>query len=383
MEFLARLSNKQRFQLLYVVLIFLALPFTMRAVQQRSEFQSSASTACTINGMSGVFYYGAGEPTSFLYIGGLVEVLSPGGDLVGCFTVTSTGYYGMMPVYSRIWDSSIGGYKDVLNPNDPLTFMVDGVLVGTNPSVVAYPNNNADQVVNLTQLAQPTPTVTPIPPTATPTPIPDPSVCDQRPAVSFSNYYGESFPSTLLPVGAVVNAYNPRGERAGCIEVTREGLFPFLRVWGEYLTDGIPGMREGEPITFKVVTDSVQTLPSNVTWHGDGASHFVQFLSVLDASDNLPRVLGRILGSGRLERAYKTQVIGVDDDLNDSLGMKLSGLPEGLQQGECLVSREDRAQIKCEVKGTPIAMGTFSVSVLLMDDRGGVSQRALNLTIRK
>jgi len=69
------------------------------------------------------------------------------------------------------------------------------------------------------------------------------------------------------PVGTVIQAINPRGDTVGCQTVTTAGIFPFLRIYGEdaSATPPIPGMRDGEFVTFRVAGALAKVTPS-VYW---------------------------------------------------------------------------------------------------------------------
>ena len=114
-------------------------------------------------------------------------------------------------------------------------------------------------------------------PTATATHTPA-STCDVAGTPFFTEYYGTvMLNGEPAPIGTVVEAYNPREERAGCVRVTIPGYYPYLRVYREDLDANPPitGMRLGEDVTFKVNGQLVQTDPSSVIWADDLAQHQV------------------------------------------------------------------------------------------------------------
>jgi hypothetical protein len=83
--------------------------------------------------------------------------------------------------------------------------------------------------------------------------------------------------------GTVVEARNPRGDTVGCFEITTEGNFGAMYVFGEdnSVTPPIPGMRNGETILFFVDWISAAASPA-LTWSNDQDLHQVS----LSASGN-------------------------------------------------------------------------------------------------
>ncbi|MBP7962824.1 MAG: hypothetical protein KBG20_18450 [Caldilineaceae bacterium] len=73
------------------------------------------------------------------------------------------------------------------------------------------------------------------------------------------------------PVGTVIQAINPRGDTVGCVTVVTAGAFPFVRVYGEDAgaSPPIPGMRDGERITFRVTGALAKSTPS-IYWQEGG-----------------------------------------------------------------------------------------------------------------
>lgn len=79
--------------------------------------------------------------------------------------------------------------------------------------------------------------------------------CVVQPTPYFSETYGSVLISgAAAPVGSVVQALNPRGDTVGCFTVTDEGLYGFLRIYGEDTSavPPIPGMRKGEIVSYSV-----------------------------------------------------------------------------------------------------------------------------------
>lgn len=94
-------------------------------------------------------------------------------------------------------------------------------------------------------------------------------------------YFSETYGSVLIsganaPVGSVVQALNPRGETVGCFAVTDEGLYGFMRIYGEdsSAVPAIPGMRNGEIVSYSVNGAPAVALPL-FYWSDDHAVHGV------------------------------------------------------------------------------------------------------------
>lgn len=94
-------------------------------------------------------------------------------------------------------------------------------------------------------------------------------------------YFSETYGSVLIsganaPVGSVVQAFNPRGDTVGCFTVTDEGLYGFMRIYGEDTSavPPIPGMREGEMVSYSVNGAPAVASPL-FYWSDDHTSHGV------------------------------------------------------------------------------------------------------------
>ena len=95
-----------------------------------------------------------------------------------------------------------------------------------------------------------------------------------QPTPNFSEYYG----SVLLdgeaaPAGTLVEAYSPRGDKVGCVQISVPGYYPYMRVYGEEGTT--PGMRNNEEVTFRVGGHLATADPSPVIWINDWDQHEV------------------------------------------------------------------------------------------------------------
>jgi len=95
-----------------------------------------------------------------------------------------------------------------------------------------------------------------------------------QPTPNFSEYYGTvSLDGEPAPAGTLVEAYSPRDDKVGCVQVSVPGYYPYMRVYGEEGTT--PGMRFNEKVTFKVGGHLATTDPSPVIWINDWDQHEV------------------------------------------------------------------------------------------------------------
>lgn len=107
-------------------------------------------------------------------VGTRVEALSPRGDLVGCFQVTSVGVYGYMRAFGE--DASSTPLTPGMRPGEVMQFKVDGQAAQANGDVT-WQDDKTPRVINL-NLTQTTSSPTPTPtlintatPSLTPTPF--------------------------------------------------------------------------------------------------------------------------------------------------------------------------------------------------------------------
>jgi hypothetical protein len=84
--------------------------------------------------------------------------------------------------------------------------------------------------------------------------------------------------------GAVVEARSPRGDMVGCMVLANAGILPLMQIYGEDATANppIPGMRDGELVTFYVDGFLAHASPPLV-WRDDKDYHRVD-LSVTTAT---------------------------------------------------------------------------------------------------
>lgn len=101
------------------------------------------------------------------------------------------------------------------------------------------------------------------------------AICQIKTTPSFSQVYGNVvLAGTTAPPGTVVQAISPRGDTVGCFTVTNNGLYGFMRIYGEDSSANppIPGMRAGELVSFKVSGSPAVATPL-FYWQNDKASH--------------------------------------------------------------------------------------------------------------
>jgi len=81
---------------------------------------------------------------------------------------------------------------------------------------------------------------------------------------------------TDAPVGTVVEAVSPRGDVVGCFEVSVVGHYGAMYIYGEDTSASppIPGMRDGEEVTFRV-NGAVADASPVLIWHNDREPHEV------------------------------------------------------------------------------------------------------------
>lgn len=89
---------------------------------------------------------------------------------------------------------------------------------------------------------------------------------------TYTIVYGSvSVTGAAAPVGAVVEARNPRGHTVGCVVVTTAGSYGMMYVYGEdnNVSPAIPGMRANETIALRVDGATATATPT-LTWTNDG-----------------------------------------------------------------------------------------------------------------
>ena len=78
------------------------------------------------------------------------------------------------------------------------------------------------------------------------------------------------------PAGTIVAALSPRGDVVGCFEVGAAGHYGAMYIYGEdtSASPAIPGMRDGETVSFRVTGLPATAAPALV-WHNDWATHAI------------------------------------------------------------------------------------------------------------
>lgn len=91
------------------------------------------------------------------------------------------------------------------------------------------------------------------------------------------------------PVGAAVEARNPRGDTVGCFEVTSTGNFGTMYVYGEdtSVSPPISGMRAGEVVAFYVDGMGATAVPV-LTWANDQDLHQITLSATGSVPTNTP-----------------------------------------------------------------------------------------------
>jgi hypothetical protein len=105
----------------------------------------------------------------------------------------------------------------------------------------------------------------------------DVTSCNVSPTPSFSQAYGYiTINGQPAPAGSVIAAYSPRNDLVGCYILETAGQYPFTPIYGEDLTQTppIPGMRDGEPVTFRV-NGALAVQTPLFYWHDDHMPHRV------------------------------------------------------------------------------------------------------------
>ncbi|MGQ9585730.1 MAG: golvesin C-terminal-like domain-containing protein [Anaerolineae bacterium] len=235
----------------------------------------------------GVDSYFGGVP---LLVGAVVDAFDPGGVWCGHFVVHTTGQYGIMPVYR---DDPGTPADEGAQSGDTITFRINGVVatprgpdapvwtshgalvhVELNQAGTATPTATTTATATAGPTATPTatatrtatPTVTPTGTWASPTPTHTPTATATLPtptptgtSVHYTNqwvsFYGLNsyFGGAPLPVGAVVDAYDPGGVHCGQFVVHTPGQYGLLAVYGDDpLTPGDEGAQSGDTITFRI-----------------------------------------------------------------------------------------------------------------------------------
>jgi hypothetical protein len=112
-----------------------------------------------------------------------------------------------------------------------------------------------------------------------------------RPNTPYFTHYNGSvrLNEQVAPVGTVVEAHSSRGQLAGFCSVTTEGLYGYMRTYGEDSTASPPisGMRAGEPVTFKVNGQCALPSPGPIFWWDDKQYHTIDLNSPCEQTQRI------------------------------------------------------------------------------------------------
>ena len=89
--------------------------------------------------------------------------------------------------------------------------------------------------------------------------------------ITFSYAYGTvQIDGSPAPEGTVVEASNSDGDVVGCIKVSTAGHYGAMLIYGEdtSVSPSIPGMKDGEPVTFHVGGSLAAATPE-LLWSAD------------------------------------------------------------------------------------------------------------------
>lgn len=95
-----------------------------------------------------------------------------------------------------------------------------------------------------------------------------------------------------------------------------------------------------------------------------------------------PIILTRSLPAGTKNRKYSSLITAYDPN-GDQITITVSGLPKGLKTEGCSGSRFLFMRMtQCRITGTPTQVGTYTVSAVATDNRGGKTSQKFTLRIR-
>jgi len=200
-------------------------------------------------------------------------------------------------------------------------------------------------------------------------------------------YYGQAVPSTLLPVGSVIEIFNSRSQKVNCFTVTRQGVLGFTSIYSETesLEEGYPGMQEDEEIIFKVdgnriyLSDFERYSSTSATWK------YVNFLPA-PPEGNSPVLNTSSLPAGQVGVPYRAIIQGRDLDMGQSYKLlSPSLLPAGLQLGACTSKYNSQLKVTefvCKISGTPTQTSQAQLTFVVTDSGFRTASKMLGFTIR-
>lgn len=157
-------------------------------------------------------------------VGTIVEAVSPRGNVVGCFEVTTAGHYGAMYIYGE--DTSVNPPIPGMRDSETVTFRVDGVNAAASPPLLWHDDKAPHWVDLSAQITTPTST-----PTPSGTPAPTSSPPPTRPDLLVDNI--EALPSSPGLNRAIVVTVTIRNQ--GSAAVTR---FFYTDVYADHVPGG-------------------------------------------------------------------------------------------------------------------------------------------------
>lgn len=101
--------------------------------------------------------------------------------------------------------------------------------------------------------------------------------------------------------------------------------------------------------------------------------------------NSAPKIVTTKLPTGYLNNKYNATITATDSD-NDVISMTITGLPRGITRGPCAFTTTNASgisEINCYIQGTPRAAGTYTISVVATDNRGGVTKQVFKLPISR
>jgi hypothetical protein len=291
-------------------------------------------------------------------IGAVVRAYDPDGVLCGIFTVSTTGWYGALPVYGD--DTMTVGVDEGAESGDTITFTINGIPAtplgpdeptwtthgdlrhvelnaeGVSPSdtptatavhtATHTPTHTATHTpthtsthtptATVTQTGAPTATATDIntstptitwtaTPTATgsatATPTATPTIPGGITATNeWVNFYGVNshLDGLPLPLGAEIRAYDPWGVLCGVFNVTVPGYYGLMAVYrDDPATPADEGASPSDPIHFTINGHPATTMgPDDPIWTTNGALIHVE----LNASSTGPTATSTATVTGTL-----------------------------------------------------------------------------------
>jgi len=188
------------------------------------------------------YYYGQPLP-----IGAVVRAYNPRGIQAGEFTVTTQGWYGLMPVYR---DDPETPEDEGLRPGEEVSFTINGIPARPDgPDDVIWTTNGALKQVNLI-------------------------VSSVRPTNEWVNFYSQN--TTLngqpVPVGTLVEAFDPQGTKCGETIVNHAGWYGLLLCYrDDPETPEDEGAVPGDTIAFRVAgSPAAASGPDTPQWTSNG-----------------------------------------------------------------------------------------------------------------